>query len=61
MPGEVKGKLKKPNEWTAVTKAFMSYGYEVAVTPIQMITAYSAIINGGILFQPEIIKRECCT
>ena len=57
LPGEVKGKLKKPNEWSAVTKAFMSYGYEIAVTPIQMITAYSAIINGGILYQPEIIKR----
>ena len=57
LPGEVKGKLKKPNEWSAVTKSFMSYGYEIAVTPIQMITAYSAIINGGILYQPEIIKR----
>lgn len=57
LPGEVKGKLKKPNEWSAVTKAFMSFGYEIAVTPIQMITAYSAIINGGILYQPEIVKR----
>ena len=57
LPGEVKGKLKKPNEWSAVTKAFMSYGYEIAVTPIQMIAAYSAIINGGILYQPQIIKK----
>ena len=57
LPGEVKGKLKKPNEWSAVTKAFMSFGYEIAVTPIQMITAYSAIINGGILYQPQIIKK----
>ena len=58
LPGEVKGTLKNPKDWTQVTKAFMSYGYEVAVTPIQLITAYSAIINGGKLFQPEIIKRE---
>jgi cell division protein FtsI (penicillin-binding protein 3) len=57
LPGEVKGKLKIPNEWSAVTKAFMSFGYEIAVTPIQMITAYSAIINGGILYQPEIVKK----
>ncbi len=57
LPGEVKGKLKKPNEWSAITKAYMSFGYEIAVTPIQMITAYSAIINGGILYQPQIIKK----
>ena len=57
LPGEVKGKLKIPNEWSAVTKAFMSFGYEIAVTPIQMITAYSAIINGGILYQPQIINK----
>ena len=58
LPGEVKGKLKKPNEWSQFTKTFMSFGYEVAVTPIQLITAYSAIINGGILYQPQLIKRE---
>ena len=57
LPGEVKGKLKKPNEWSAITKAYMSFGYEIAVTPIQMIIAYSAIVNGGILYQPQIIKR----
>jgi cell division protein FtsI (penicillin-binding protein 3) len=58
LPGEVKGKLKIPNEWSAVSKAFMSFGYEIAVTPLQMITAYCAIINGGILYQPEIVKKE---
>ncbi len=58
LPGEVKGTLKKPDEWSAVSKAFMSFGYEVAVTPMQLITAYSAIINGGKLYKPLIVKRE---
>ncbi len=58
LPGEVKGTLKKPGEWGSITKTFMSFGYEVAVTPLQLITAYCAIVNGGILYEPEIILRE---
>ena len=58
LPGEVKGKLKKPSEWSGVTKMFCSFGYELAVTPIQLITAYCALVNGGVLYQPRIIKRQ---
>ncbi len=58
LPGEVRGSLRKPNDWSAVTKVFMSFGYGVAVTPIQIATAYCALVNGGILYQPEIIKKE---
>lgn len=57
LPGEIKGNLKKPNEWSALTKTFMSFGYEIAVTPIQLITAYSSIVNGGILYKPQIVKK----
>ena len=57
LPGEVKGTLKKPNEWSGITKAFMSFGYEISVTPIQLATAYSAIVNGGILYKPLIVKK----
>lgn len=57
LPGEVKGNLKKPSQWSALTKAFMSFGYEISVTPIQLVTAYSAIVNGGLLFKPQIIKK----
>jgi cell division protein FtsI (penicillin-binding protein 3) len=56
LPGEVTGKLKKPNQWSKFTKTFMSFGYEVSVTPIQLITAYAAILNGGILYEPHILK-----
>jgi len=57
LPGEVKGNLKKPNEWSALTKAFMSFGYEVSVTPVQLTAAFSAIVNGGILYKPQVIKN----
>ena len=58
LPGEVKGTLKKPDEWGSLTKTFMSFGYEIAVTPLQLITAYCAIINGGILYEPQLLARE---
>jgi len=56
LPGEAPGQLKKPSSFTPITKAFMSFGYEIAVTPLQLISAYSAIINGGSLYQPYIVK-----
>ncbi|MCI0707807.1 MAG: penicillin-binding protein 2, partial [Ignavibacteriae bacterium] len=36
MPGEVRGRLKKPQEWSGTSLQSMSYGYEVAVTPLQI-------------------------
>lgn len=57
LPGETSGFLRKPNKFSALTKPFLSYGYEISVTPIQMISAYSALINGGVLYQPYILKE----
>ncbi len=57
LPGEAKGTLKKPNKWGSLTKAFMSYGYELSVTPLQITAAYCALINGGVLLKPRLIKK----
>ncbi len=58
LPGETSGRLRKPTEWSSVSKAYISFGYEISVTPIQMITGYSALINGGVLYQPQLLQRE---
>ena len=58
LPGETAGHLKKPTEWSKVSKAYLSFGYEISVTPIQMLTAYCALINGGVLYEPQLIQRE---
>ncbi|MBN2571498.1 MAG: transpeptidase family protein [Ignavibacteriales bacterium] len=56
LPSEAAGLLKKPRNFSKYTKASMSFGYELSVTPLQLITAYCALINGGKLFRPMLIK-----
>lgn len=56
LPGEVRGRLKRPNQFDASTKMYMSFGYEVSATPLQVLTAYAAIANGGVLMQPRIVR-----
>jgi cell division protein FtsI (penicillin-binding protein 3) len=55
LPGEERGLLKPPSRWSAISIGAISMGQEVGVTPIQLITAYSAIANGGVLFEPRIV------
>ncbi len=56
LPGETSGLLKKPKYYSKVSKKFISFGYEIGVTPLQLITAYCALVNGGNLLQPYIVK-----
>ena len=55
LPGEEHGLLKPPKYWSGISIGEISIGQEVGVTPIQLITAYSAVANGGVLFEPRIV------
>ncbi len=55
LPGEVAGLLKSPREWHRRSLASISMGQEVGVTPLQMITAVSAIANDGVLMKPYVV------
>jgi cell division protein FtsI (penicillin-binding protein 3) len=57
LPGEVRGRLKRPNEWSGTSLMTMAYGYEVAVTPIQIVAAYAAVANKGFLMRPYIVAK----
>jgi cell division protein FtsI/penicillin-binding protein 2 len=57
LPGESKGELKRPDKWSSATKIFMSFGYELRATPLQIAMAYASIANGGVLIQPRIVKE----
>ena len=56
-PGESKGKLRQTNNWSEMSLAEVSIGYEVGVTALQLASAYAAIANGGYLIKPSLIKQ----
>ncbi|MDP1678231.1 MAG: penicillin-binding transpeptidase domain-containing protein [Bacteroidota bacterium] len=58
LPSESNGQLKKTSEWSMASLNSIAYGYEVGVTPLQMVSAYSAIANDGMLMKPYIVQRE---
>jgi cell division protein FtsI (penicillin-binding protein 3) len=55
-PGEAPGLLRPPPQWSEVSLASLSIGQELAVTPLQLATAFSALANGGILVRPHLVK-----
>lgn len=57
LPHEETGILPKPYEWSQVTLPWMSIGYEVMVTPIQLTQAYAAFANGGTLMRPYLVEK----
>lgn len=57
LPAEAHGLLTNPSSWQPARKMTIAYGYGVSVTPIQLITAYSALVNGGMLNQAHVVKK----
>lgn len=54
---ESPGSLSHFRTWADITHANISFGQGIAATPMQMITAFTALANGGKLLQPHIIKE----
>lgn len=59
IPGESAPQINRPgtDSWSKVSLPFMSIGYEVKLTPLQILTFYNAIANDGKMVKP-IIARE---
>jgi cell division protein FtsI (penicillin-binding protein 3) len=57
LPGEIAGMLRPVKQWSSYSNASLSIGQELAVTPLQMISAHSAIANGGTLISPKFVLR----
>jgi len=56
LQGEVSGFLKPVDQWYPIDYATVTFGQGIAVTPIQMITAFASIINGGNLMRPYVVS-----
>ena len=57
LPGEAEGILRDFEDCVPLDIANMYIGQALAVTPIQLITAASAAVNGGVLMKPQIVKE----
>ena len=56
LAGESRGQLRPPAQWSGLSLATMSIGQEISLTALQLVTAVSAIANGGRLMQPQIVR-----
>lgn len=59
-PGEAEGIIRRPwdKDWSPVDLATQSFGQSISVTPLQMLTAIAAAINGGQLLQPHFVRAR---
>ena len=56
-PNELKPYTLPYQEWDGLKKNNMAFGQGIAITPIQMITAFSAVVNGGTLYKPYLVEK----
>ncbi|HUW58229.1 MAG TPA: penicillin-binding protein 2 [Planctomycetota bacterium] len=57
LPGEVDGIITPFRKWNHYTVTSVPMGQEIAVTPLQLITAFNAIANDGVLVKPQTVER----
>ncbi len=56
-PGESRGQVLPLDRWSGSTIGNVPIGQGIAVTPIQLASAYAAIANGGVWSQPHLVAR----
>jgi stage V sporulation protein D (sporulation-specific penicillin-binding protein) len=56
-PGEAGGRLRSPDRWSGRSAPTIAIGHEVTVTPLQLVLAYAAVANGGVLMHPQLVRE----
>jgi cell division protein FtsI (penicillin-binding protein 3) len=57
LPGEAPGLVRPTQKWSTLSNASMSIGQEIAVTPLQIVRAVSAVANDGVMMEPRLVDR----
>ena len=57
LPGEEPGLLRNVSTWARIDLATHSFGQGVSVTPVQLVSAFGTIANGGTLMRPFLVRR----
>lgn len=55
LAGELPGKLRPLDQWNGYSTGSIPMGQELAVTPLQLITAHCALANEGVLIRPRLV------
>jgi cell division protein FtsI/penicillin-binding protein 2 len=58
LPGELSGMVRPLRKWNSYSTGSVPMGQEIAATPLQIITAYAALCNGGRLSSPHLVKMS---
>ena len=57
LPAEEAGLVRPPKQWSGLSLTSIPYGYEIASTPLQVLCAYAAVANGGVMMKPYLVRR----
>lgn len=57
LQGEVVGTMRSRPNWYPIDYATATFGQGLAVTPIQLLTAFTSLVNGGELLEPYVVAR----
>jgi cell division protein FtsI/penicillin-binding protein 2 len=57
LQGEAGGNLRQRTEWYPIDYATASFGQGIAVTQLQLVRAFSSLVNGGYLMRPYVVKE----
>lgn len=55
LPGEINGLVRPASDWDDYSLGSIPMGHELAVTPLQLITAHCCLANGGTLVRPRLL------
>ncbi len=58
LPGEAVSALKNMDVWKPFYLATVGFGQGLSVTPLQMVTAFAPVANGGYMVRPKILLRD---
>ena len=58
LPGELPGRLRPLKQWNSYSTGSIPMGQEISATPLQIISAFGVLANGGTLLTPRLVLRE---
>lgn len=57
LKGESSPLIRKPDKWSVLSLPWIAHGYEVKLTPLQILAFYNAVANNGVRVKPYLIQK----